>query len=406
MISLAEQIREDFPILGKEVNGHPLVYLDTAATALKPRPVIEAVQNVYEDFPANVHRGVHKLSRDATEAYEGARESVRGFLNAERADEIVFTSGTTAAINLVARSWGAQNIGPGDEIILSHMEHHSNIVPWKMLCEQTGAALKIIPVSDDGELLMEAFTALLSERTKLVSVVHVSNTLGTVNQVKEIIRHAHAHGANVLVDAAQSAPCLPLNVQELDCDFLTFSGHKLFGPNGIGALYAKAELLEMMPPFMGGGDMILSVSFEEICYNKPPVRFEAGTPNIAGAIGLGRAIDYVQRIGFEAIEAHEQELLKAATAALESIDGVRIIGTAPEKVAIVSFVIDGAHPHDIGSILDSEGVAVRAGHHCTQPLMARYKLPATARASFSIYNTLDEVDRLGIAVKKVKEIML
>jgi cysteine desulfurase / selenocysteine lyase len=286
------------------------------------------------------------------------------------------------------------------------MEHHSNIVPWKMLCDQKGLRLKIIPVSDDGELLMEAFQALLGPRTKLVSVVHVSNTLGTVNPVPEMIRHAHAHGAKVLVDAAQSAPCLPLDVQALDCDFLAFSGHKLFGPNGIGVLYAKAELLEMMPPFMGGGDMILSVSFDEICYNKPPYRFEAGTPNIAGAVGLGRAIEYVHETGFEAIQQHEQELLRAATAALEKIDGVRIIGTAPGKVAIISFVIDGVHPHDIGSILDSEGVAIRAGHHCTQPLMARYGLPATARASFSIYNTADDVERLAAAIRKVQEIML
>jgi cysteine desulfurase/selenocysteine lyase len=412
--SLASEVRADFPILacpeqgrrGKTVNGESLVYLDTAATALKPRQVVDAVAEVYEKFPANVHRGVHTLSRDATAAYEGARETVRGFLNAARTDEIVFTSGTTAAINLVAHSWGAQNLGVGDEILLSHMEHHSNIVPWKMLCEQTGAVLKIIPVTDAGELDMEAFHDLLGPRTQLVSVVHVSNTLGTVNPVEEIIRAAHVHGAKVMIDAAQSAPCLPLDVQALDCDFLAFSGHKLFGPTGIGALYAKAELLEMMPPFMGGGDMILSVSFEEICYNKPPYRFEAGTPNIAGAIGLGRAIEYVQQIGFEAIHTHEQELLKAATAALEAIDGVRIIGTAPEKVAILSFVIDNVHPHDTGSILDSCGVAIRAGHHCTQPLMARYGLPATARASFSIYNTLEDVERLAAAIRKVKEIML
>jgi cysteine desulfurase/selenocysteine lyase len=404
--SLADHIRSDFSVLDREVNNKPLVYLDTAATALKPRPVIEAVSEVYEKFPANVHRGVHKLSRDATEAYEGARERVRAFINASMMEEVVFTSGTTGAINLAARSWGAKNIAAGDEIILTHMEHHSNIVPWKMLCEQTGAVLKIVPVSDDGELLMEAFTELLSTRTKLVSVVHASNTLGTINPAVEVIRLAHAHGAKVLVDAAQSVSCMPIDVQELDCDFLAFSGHKLFGPNGIGVLYAKADLLEMMPPFMGGGDMILSVSFEEICYNKPPYRFEAGTPNIAGAYGLGCAIDYVQRIGFEAIQAHEQELLQAATKALVAIDGVRMIGTAPKKVAIVSFVIDGVHPHDIGSILDSEGVAVRAGHHCTQPLMARYQLPATARASFSIYNTLDDIDRLAAAIEEVKRIML
>lgn len=403
---LAEQIRDDFPILGKTVSDQSLVYLDTAATALKPRPVVEAVAQVYEEFPANVHRGVHTLSREATAAYEGARETVRSFLSAKQPEEVVFTSGTTGAINLVAHSWGASELQPGDEILISHMEHHSNIVPWKMLCEEKGVRLKIIPVSDDGELLMEGFTALLGPQTKLVSIVHASNTLGTINPVKEIIQHAHAYGAKVLVDAAQSAPCLSIDVQELDCDFLAFSGHKIFGPTGIGALYAKADLLEMMPPFMGGGDMILSVSFDEICYNKPPYRFEAGTPNIAGAVGMGRAIEYVQAIGFEEISAHEQTLLKAATTALEKLDGVRIIGTAPDKVAIISFVIDGVHPHDIGSILDSCGVAIRAGHHCTQPLMARYGLPATARASFSIYNTLDDVERLVSAIHKVQEIML
>jgi len=383
-----------------------LVYLDTAATALKPTPVIDAVSQVYRELPANVHRGVHTLSREATVAYEGARDTVRTFLNAKRREEIVFTSGTTAAINLVARSWGASELTAGDEILLSHMEHHSNIVPWKLLCEQTGVVLKIIPVSDSGELDMKAYQEMLGPRTKLVSVVHVSNTLGTVNPVEQIIAAAHAQGARVLLDAAQSAPCLPLDVQALDCDFLAFSGHKLFGPTGIGVLYAKADLLEMMPPFMGGGDMILSVSFEEICYNKPPYRFEAGTPNIAGAIGMGRAIEYVSQIGFDAIHTHEQELLIAATAALEEIDGVRIIGMAPNKVAILSFVIDGVHPHDIGSILDSCGVAIRAGHHCTQPLMARYGLPATARASFSIYNTLDDVDRLAASIRNVQEIML
>lgn len=406
MSSLAEKIKNDFPALGRVIHDQPLVYLDTAATALKPQSVVDAVTEVYEQFPANVHRGVHTLSREATAAYEGARETVRSFVNAARVDEIVFTSGTTAAINLVARSWGVANIRAGDEIILSHMEHHSNIVPWKQLCEKTGAVLKIIPVTDSGELDFEAFSVLLGPRTRLVSVVHVSNTLGTVNRLDRIVWAAHAVGAKVLVDAAQSAPCIPIDVQTLNCDFLAFSGHKLFGPTGIGALYAKADLLEMMPPFMGGGDMILSVSFEEICYNKPPYRFEAGTPNIAGAVGLGRAIEYVQELGFNAIHAHEQALLTAATAALEAIDGVRIIGTAPDKVAIVSFVIDGVHPHDIGSILDSCGVAVRAGHHCTQPLMARYGLPATARASFSMYNTLDDVERLASAIRKVQEIML
>lgn len=406
MSELMKQIAPDFPILGKVVNGQRMVYLDSAATALKPVQVIEAVTHVYRDLPANVHRGVHTLSREATAAYEGARETVRGFLNAARVDEVVFTSGTTAAINLVARSWGASNLQSGDEIILSHMEHHSNIVPWKMLSEEKGLVLKIIPVLDNGELFMDAFRSLLGPRTKLVAVTHISNALGTINPIKELIDAAHARGAKVLIDAAQSAPCLPLDVQALDCDFLAFSGHKLFGPTGIGVLYAKAELLEMMPPFMGGGDMILSVSFEEICFNKPPYRFEAGTPNIAGAIGLGAAIEYVNAIGFDAIREHEHKLLVEATAALEAIDGVRIVGTAKEKVAIISFVIEGVHPHDTGSIFDSCGVAIRAGHHCAQPLMTRFGLPATARAAFSIYNTSEDVARLVEAVHRVKEIML
>ena len=406
MNSFVEKIRTDFPILGKEVNGQRMVYLDSAATALKPMQVIEAVEHAYRDLPANVHRGVHTLSREATAAYEGARETVQQFINAARVDEIVFTSGTTAAINLVARSWGASNLRPGDEIILSHMEHHSNIVPWKMISEEKGLVLKIIPVTDRGELDMEAFCSLLSSRTKLVAVTHVSNALGTINPIEKIIAAAHARGAKVLIDAAQSAPCLPIDVQKLDCDFLAFSGHKLFGPTGIGVLYGKMELMELMPPFMGGGDMILSVSFEEICFNKPPYRFEAGTPNIAGAIGLGAAIDYVNAIGFDRIQAHEQELLLKATAALKAIDGVRIVGTAAEKVAVISFVIDGVHPHDTGSIFDSCGVAIRAGHHCAQPLMTRFGLPATARAAFSIYNISEDVVRLVEAIHKVKEIML
>lgn len=406
METLTKQIVPDFPILGKTVNGKRLVYLDSAATTLKPEPVLQAVAEVYREFPANVHRGVHTLSREATAAYEGARETVRRFLNARRKEEIVFTSGTTAAINLVARSWGISELNPGDEIVLSHMEHHSNIVPWKMLCAEKGLRLKIIPVTDNGELFMEAFRELLTPRTKLVSLIHISNVLGTVNPVKEVIDVSHKQGAKVLIDAAQSVSCLPLDVQKLDPDFLVFSGHKLFGPTGTGALYANAELLEMMPPFMGGGDMILSVSFEEICYNKPPYRFEAGTPNIAGAVGLGRAIEYVKDIGFNVIREHEQKLLRKATAALESIDGVRIIGTAADKAAIISFIIDGVHPHDIGTIFDAEGVAIRAGHHCAQPLMARYGLPATARAAFSIYNTEEDIERLVAAIHKVKEVML
>lgn len=406
MKSLPEKNEPDFPVLMRSVNGKRLVYLDSAATALKPVQVMAATERAYRDLPANVHRGVHTLSREATAAYEGARETVRGFLNAARTDEIVFTSGTTAAINLVARSWGASNLKPGDEIILSHIEHHSNIVPWKMLSEEKGFTIRTIPVTDRGELDLEAFEQLLGPRTKLVAVVHASNVLGTINPIEKIIAAAHVRGAKVLIDAAQSAPCLPLDVQALDCDFLAFSGHKLFGPTGIGVLYGKAELLTMMPPFMGGGDMILSVSFEEICFNKPPYRFEAGTPNIAGAIGLGAAIEYVQALGFDAIREHEHKLLVEATAALEQIDGVRIIGTATEKIAVISFVIDGVHPHDIGTIFDSCGVAVRAGHHCAQPLMTRFGLPATARAAFSIYNTPDDIARLVEAVHKVKEIML
>jgi len=409
-----QTIRADFPILacpeqgrrGKTINGHPLAYLDSAATALKPRQVIEAVDAVYRDMPANVHRGVHTLSREATTAYEGARETVQKFLNAARVDEVVFTSGTTAAINLVARSWGASELKEGDEILLSHMEHHSNIVPWKMLSEANGLVLKIIPVTDRGELDMDAFHSLLGPRTKLVAVTHISNALGTINPIEEMIAAAHAQGALVLIDAAQSASFMSIDVQRLDCDFLAFSGHKLFGPTGTGVLYAKMDLLEMMPPFMGGGDMILSVSFEEICFNKPPYRFEAGTPNIAGAIGLGAAIDYVNAIGFDWIQAHERELLREATAALEAIDGLRIVGTAEKKAAVISFVMDGIHPHDIGSIFDSCGVAIRAGHHCAQPLMTRFGLPATARAAFSIYNTREDVDRLVAAIHKVKEIML
>jgi cysteine desulfurase/selenocysteine lyase len=404
--TLNEQIAPDFPILGKIVNGQRMVYLDSAATALKPVQVIAAVEHAYRELPANVHRGVHTLSREATAAYEEARETVQHFINAARVDEIVFTSGTTAAINLVARSWGAANLKPGDEIILSHMEHHSNIVPWKMLSEEKGFTIKIIPVLDNGELFIDAYRALLGPRTKLVAITHVSNALGTINPIQEIIAAAHAHGARVLVDAAQSVPCLPVDVQELDCDFLAFSGHKLFGPTGIGVLYGKSELLAEMPPFMGGGDMILSVSFAEICYNKPPYRFEAGTPNIAGAIGLGRAIEYVQAIGFDAIREHEHNLLVRATAALEAINGVHIVGTANEKIAVISFVIDGVHPHDTGSIFDSCGVAIRAGHHCAQPLMARFGLPATARAAFSIYNTPEDIDRLVAAIHRVKEIML
>ena len=406
MTDLAQQVRADFPILGKKVNGHPLTYLDTAATALKPLPVLETIDHAYRELSANVHRGVHTLSREATDAYDGARETVREFINAECIHEIIFTSGTTRSINLAARSWAANNLQPGDEILISHMEHHSNIVPWQMLCEDLGVVLKVAPINDDGELILDEFKALLNERTGLVGITAVSNSLGTINPVKEIVEMAHAAGAKVLVDAAQAVACLPVDVQDWDCDFLAFSGHKLFGPTGIGVLYGKEALLEAMPPICGGGDMILSVSFEKTTYNKAPFKFEAGTPNITGAIGMGQAIEYVRGIGFDAIRRHEEMLLREATAALESIDGVRMIGTAKEKVAICSFVIDGVHPHDIGSILDAEGVAIRAGHHCTQPVMARFGIPATARASFSIYNTQDDIKRLAAAIEKVKQIML
>lgn len=405
MSQLAERVGADFPILARKVNGHSLVYLDSASTALKPRQVTDAVLHYYQDMPANVHRGVHALSREATAAYEGARETVRKFLKASRVEEIVFTSGTTAAINLVARSWGGSQLRAGDEVILTEMEHHSNIVPWKMLAAEKGLVLRVVPVTDGGELDLGAYQGMLGPRTKLVSVTHVSNALGTINPLERIIAGAHACGARVLVDAAQSVACLPIDVQALKCDFLAFSGHKLFGPTGMGVLYARTELLESMPPFLGGGDMILSVTFENVCFNKPPYRFEAGTPDIAGAIGLGAAIDYVNSLGWESIRAHEAGLLAEASAALAAIDGLRIIGNAPDKAAIISFVIDGVHPHDIGSILDSYGVAIRAGHHCAQPLMVRYGLPATARAAFSIYNSRADIGRLVEAIQRVREIL-
>lgn len=406
MSRLAERIRADFPALKRMVNGRSLVYLDSASTALKPRQVTDAVLHYYQDMPANIHRGVHTLSREATEAYEGARETVRQFLNARKVEEIVFTSGTTAAINLVARSWGGSQLRAGDEVILTHMEHHSNIVPWKMLAAEKGLVLRVVPVTERGELDMESYRSMLGPRTKLVAVTYVSNALGTINPVDQIIAAAHSHGARVLVDAAQAVSCLPIDVQALKCDFLAFSGHKLFGPTGIGVLYAPLELLESMPPFLGGGDMILSVTFDNICFNKPPYRFEAGTPDIAGAIGLGAAIEYVRSLGWESMQTHEQGLLSEVTAALSVIDGLRIIGTAPEKAAIISFVLDGAHPHDIGSIMDSCSVAIRTGHHCAQPLMLRYGVPATARAAFSIYNTREDIGRLVEAIHRVREIML
>jgi cysteine desulfurase/selenocysteine lyase len=393
-------IRNDFPILGKKIHGKPLVYLDNAASSQHPVQVINAVKELYESGYSNIHRGVHQLSQDATKAYENARASVRGFIHADCMHEVVFTSGTTASINLVAQSYARPLLKKGDEILITHMEHHSNIVPWQIVCEQTGAILKVVPISDKGELELDRFAELLSEKTKLVSVAHVSNALGTVNPIKTIIDMAHAKGVPVLVDGAQAIPHIPVDVHELDCDFYAFSGHKIYGPTGIGVLYGKEKLLNAMPPYQGGGDMILSVSFAGTTYNMLPYKFEAGTPNIAGAIGMGAAIEYVQKIGLGAIVAHEHGLLEYATSKLRQIDGLRIIGEAKQKAGLVSFVLDCVHPHDIGTMLDAEGVAIRTGHHCAQPVMERFKVPATARASFALYNTFQEIDVLAEAIVK------
>jgi len=398
-----ERIREDFPILKRRVHGKPLIYLDNAATSQKPQVVIDAITRYYSSGNSNVHRGIHLLSEEATQAFEGARAKVARFLNASDAREIVFVRGTTEAINLVAQSYGRTSIRQGDEIIISAMEHHSNIVPWQILCEQTGARLRVIPINDDGELLMDEYGKLLNERTRFVSVVHVSNALGTINPVKQIIEMAHGQGVPVLLDGAQAAPHLPVDVRQLDCDFYVFSGHKLFGPTGIGVMYGKAHLLEAMPPYQGGGDMILSVTFEKTLYNVVPYKFEAGTPHIAGVIGLGAAIDYLEGIGLERIATYEQWLLRYATEAVSTIPGLRIIGTAKEKASILSFVLDGVHAHDVGTILDHEGIAIRTGHHCAMPVMQRFNVPATARASLAFYNTKEEIDALVRAIHKAKE---
>ena len=398
------KVREDFPILKQEVHGKPLVYLDSAATSQKPQVVIDALVRYYTTENSNVHRGVHSLSEWATRDYEGARAKVRQYLNASDDREIVFVRGTTEGINLVARSYGAEHVGEGDEVIISTMEHHSNIVPWQILCQERGAHLRVIPINDDGELLMDEYEKLLCPRTKLVSIVHLSNSLGTINPIERIVEMAHARGVPVLVDGAQSAPHMEIDVQKLGCDFFVFSGHKLFGPTGIGVLYGKGELLESMPPYQGGGDMIKSVTFEKTLYNSLPYKFEAGTPNIAGAIGLGTAIDYVTGLGLASISAYEAELLEYGTQRLSAIEGLRLIGTAREKASILSFVYDGAHPHDIGTILDSEGVAIRTGHHCTQPLMQRYGVAATARASLAFYNTKSDIDTLVKGIYKVIEV--
>ena len=400
----AERVRADFPVLQQQVNGKPLVYLDNGATSQKPQAVIDEIVRYYTTENANVHRGVHTLSQNATEDYENARTKLRGLLNAADDHEIIYTSGTTQSINIVAQSYGRQNIGEGDEIIVSNMEHHSNIVPWQMLCEEKGAVLRVVPIDDAGELLMDEYERMLSPRTKLVSITHVSNALGTILPVEQIIELAHTQGVPVLLDGAQAVPHMAVDVRKLDCDFYVFSGHKLFGPTGTGVLYGKAELLDAMPPVQGGGEMIKSVTFEKTIYNDLPYKFEAGTPNIAGAVGLGAAVDYVHSIGYEAFAAHEEELLDYGTKALESIEGLRIIGTSPRKAGILSFVMEDIHPHDIGTILDAEGIAVRTGHHCAQPVMQRFQIPATARASLALYNTKEDIDALVRAIDRVIEV--
>jgi cysteine desulfurase/selenocysteine lyase len=399
-----EKVRADFPALDQIVHGKPLVYLDNAATTQKPGTVIQALQQFYCEDCANIHRGVHELSARATECYECSRVKVQRFLNARESAEIIFLRGTTEAINLVANTYGRKFIGADDEIIISAMEHHSNIVPWQMLCEFTGAKLRVIPMNDEGELLLDEYDKMLGPKTKFVSVVHASNALGTVNPIKKIIEMAHVYGAPVLIDGAQSAAHMKVDVQELDADFYAFSGHKIYGPTGIGVLYGRRELLDKMPPYQGGGDMISSVTFERTTYNKLPYKFEAGTPNIEGTIGLGAAIDYIENLGMENIASYEHDLLEYATERVSAIPGIRIIGTAAEKSGVISFLIGDVHPHDIGTILDQEGIAIRAGHHCAQPVMKRFGVPATARASFAMYNTREEVDRLVQGIEKVQEV--
>jgi cysteine desulfurase/selenocysteine lyase len=397
------RVREDFPILSRRVYGKPLVYLDNAATTQKPRAVMDAVRSLYEKYYANIHRGVHQLSVESSEAYEKARETMKDFLHAGDTREIVFVRGTTEGINLVAQTYGRANVRAGDEVLISTLEHHSNIVPWQILCEEKGAKLVVAPINERGEIRMDELERRLSGKTKIVAVSHVSNALGTVNPVKSIIALAHGRGVPVLVDGAQAVPRLAVDVQHLDCDFYTFSGHKMYGPTGVGILYGKAEHLEAMPPYQGGGDMISSVTFEKTTYNILPYKFEAGTPNIAGGIGLAAAADYVRSLGIENIEAHENDLLSYATGRLSAIPGLRVIGTAREKAAVLSFTLEGVHPHDVGTVLDREGVAVRTGHHCAQPVMDFFQIPATSRASFALYNTREEVDVLFAGIQKVVE---
>ncbi len=399
-----EVIRQDFPILKQTVHDKPLVYLDNAATTQKPAVVIETLDKYYREYNSNIHRGVHKLSELATEEYEQVREKLKTFINASSIKEIIFVRGATEGINLVAQSFARNNLHAGDEIIITELEHHSNIVPWQMICEQTGATLKYVPINDAGELIQEEYESLLSSKTKLVALGHISNALGTINPIKSMIEQAHAVGARVLIDGAQAVPHCSVDVQALDCDFYVFSGHKVFGPTGIGVLYGKEDILNEMPPYHGGGDMIKMVSMDKSLYNDLPYKFEAGTPHIAGVIGLGAAIDYVDNIGLDDISAYEHELLLYANEQAKQIDGLRPIGIAHDKASIFSFVMDDIHPHDIGTILDSEGVAIRTGHHCAMPVMERFKLPATARASFAFYNTKSEIDCLMSAIKKCSQL--
>ena len=397
------ELRAEFPILAEEVNGKPLVYFDNAATTQKPRAVIEKLSEFLAHENANIHRGVHYLSMQASDAYDHARETVAKFINAEHSDEIVFVRGTTEAINLVARCYGAPNIGAGDEILVSVMEHHANIVPWQMIAEERGAKLVVAPMTDSGELILEELEKRLTDRTKIVALIHVSNVLGTVNPVRQLVAMAHDRGIPVLLDGAQAVPHIPVDVREIGCDFYAFSAHKLFAPDGIGVLYGRRKLLRAMPPFHGGGDMIEQVSFEKTTFRAPPERFEAGTPNISGAIGLAAAIEFLDSLGWAKIHARESELLDYATRALGEIPGVRITGTAPDKVGVLSFVLEGVHPHDIGTILDASGIAVRAGHHCAQPLVDRLGVAGTTRASFAFYNTTAEIDQLADALRRVKK---
>ena len=399
-----EKVRKDFPILHQMINGKPLIYLDNAATSQKPKNVIDAVETYYREYNSNIHRGVHTLSENATEIYESSRLKIKNFINANSTKEIVFVRGATEAINLVAQSLGRDSLNENDEIIITELEHHSNIVPWQLLSQQTGAKLKFIPINNKGELIEEEYKKLLNKKTRIVAVGHISNALGTINPIETIITMAHEYDAKVLIDGAQAAPHTLIDVKKLDCDFYVFSGHKLFGPTGVGVLYGKKDLLEKMPPYQGGGDMIKMVSMKETQYNDLPYKFEAGTPNIAGVIGLGAAIDYVNKIGLENISQYENELLDYANQQASEITGLKFIGTARQKASILSFTLDGIHPHDVGTILNSEGIAIRTGHHCAMPVMEYFKIPATSRASFTFYNTHEEIDALIKAIEKCKKV--